>query len=58
MTDDEWTNGGQDRLKDEKAEAVGKRWPCQDLHGGRMPFLNVDDDGECNHDECHPENKD
>jgi hypothetical protein len=28
-------------------------WPCQDFHGGRMPFLG---DPLCRHAECHPLN--
>lgn len=30
-------------------------WPCQDFHGGRMPFLG---DPLCRHSECHPLNDD
>jgi len=33
-------------------------WPCQDLHGGKMPFLNCDENGRCKHPECHPSNND
>lgn len=27
-------------------------WPCQDLYGGRMPFLDCDKDGRCKHEPC------
>lgn len=38
-------------------ESSAERWPCQDLHGGRHPFLTgVDDEGLCNHPECNPVN--
>ncbi|KKM21292.1 hypothetical protein LCGC14_1636860 [marine sediment metagenome] len=47
-----------DATYEPESEAVGSRWPCQDLHGGRMPFLNVDSDGMCTHPECHPSNDD
>lgn len=31
-----------------------KKWPCQDLLGGKAEFLNVDEYGFCNHPECNP----
>jgi hypothetical protein len=29
-------------------------WPCQDLHGGKMPFA---DQNFCKHEVCHPRNE-
>ena len=30
-------------------------WPCQNMHGGKMPFA---DRAMCKHPECHPRNAD
>jgi hypothetical protein len=28
------------------------KFECGDLHGGKMPFTNVDEDGMCDHPAC------
>ena len=36
-------------------------WPCQQLHGGRPPYIYQGcdpDTGLCHHDECNPANDD
>ena len=36
-------------------------WPCQQLHGGRPPYIYQGcdpDTGRCHHEECNPANDD
>ena len=44
----------RDQLDEMETETKADRWPCQDLHGGKMPFINVDENGMCNHEACKP----